>query len=90
METKFTRKLNDLESAFSNFRDALTLDPRIARITVTSSVENIIWNNQHIATIIRRNFMHEITSFISPTVSISNLDLSPIRGTVFPVFIPKA
>ncbi len=27
METKFTRKLNDLEAAVSNFRGALTLQP---------------------------------------------------------------
>lgn len=27
METKFTRKLNDLEAALVNFRDALTLEP---------------------------------------------------------------
>lgn len=27
METKFTRKLNDLEAALANFRDALTLEP---------------------------------------------------------------
>lgn len=29
METKFTRKLNDLEAALSNFRDALTLQPSL-------------------------------------------------------------
>jgi nucleotidyltransferase substrate binding protein (TIGR01987 family) len=27
METKFTRKLNDLEAALSSFRDALTIEP---------------------------------------------------------------
>jgi hypothetical protein len=29
METKLTRKMNDLEAALSNFRDALTLDPTL-------------------------------------------------------------
>lgn len=29
METKFTRKLIDLDAALSNFRDALTLDPSL-------------------------------------------------------------
>jgi len=31
-----------------------------------SSVEHITWNDQHIATIIRRDFMPETTTFISP------------------------
>ncbi len=40
METKFTRKLNDLESALSNFRDALTLDPLLFPELVADNIKS--------------------------------------------------
>ena len=40
METKFTRKLNDLEAALSNFRDALTLDPTLFTELVGDNIKS--------------------------------------------------
>ena len=40
METKFTRKLKDLESALSNFRDALTLEPALFPELVADSIKS--------------------------------------------------
>ena len=40
METKFTRKLNDLEAALANFRDALTLDPAIFPVLVADNIKS--------------------------------------------------
>jgi nucleotidyltransferase substrate binding protein (TIGR01987 family) len=40
METKFTRKLSDLEAALSNFRDALTLDPTLFTELVADTVKS--------------------------------------------------
>jgi nucleotidyltransferase substrate binding protein (TIGR01987 family) len=40
METKFTRKLNDLESALSNFRNALTLEPALFPELVADSIKS--------------------------------------------------
>lgn len=34
--------------------------------TVQPPIDHITWNNQHIATIIRRDYMPETTTFISP------------------------
>lgn len=33
---------------------------------ITESIHHVTWNDQHIATIIRRDFMPETTTFISP------------------------
>jgi len=40
METKFTRKLNDLETALSNFRDALTLELTLFPELVADSIKS--------------------------------------------------
>jgi len=40
METKFTRKLNDLESALSNFRNALTLEPALFTELVADNIKS--------------------------------------------------
>jgi nucleotidyltransferase substrate binding protein (TIGR01987 family) len=40
METKFTRKLNDLEAALSNFRDALTLEPALFPDLVADNIKS--------------------------------------------------
>lgn len=40
METKFTRKLNDLEAALSNFRDALTLQPSLFPELVADNIKS--------------------------------------------------
>jgi nucleotidyltransferase substrate binding protein (TIGR01987 family) len=40
METKFTRKLNNLEYALSNFRDALTLEPVLFPALVADNIKS--------------------------------------------------
>ncbi|MBK5275029.1 MAG: nucleotidyltransferase substrate binding protein [Desulfuromonadales bacterium] len=40
METKFTRKLNDLEAALSNFREALTLEPSLFPELVADNIKS--------------------------------------------------
>jgi nucleotidyltransferase substrate binding protein (TIGR01987 family) len=40
METKFSRKLSDLEAALANFRDALTLDPSLFPELVADSIKS--------------------------------------------------
>jgi nucleotidyltransferase substrate binding protein (TIGR01987 family) len=40
METKYTRKLNDLEAALSNFRDALTLEPALFPELVADNIKS--------------------------------------------------
>ena len=40
METKISRKLNDLEAALSNFRDALTLEPALFPELVADTVKS--------------------------------------------------
>lgn len=40
METKFTRKLKDLEAALSNFRDALTLEPALFPELVADNIKS--------------------------------------------------
>ena len=40
METKFTHKLNDLEAALSNFRDALTLEPSLFPELVADNIKS--------------------------------------------------
>ncbi len=40
METKFTRKLNDLEAALANFRDALTLEPAMFSELVADNIKS--------------------------------------------------
>lgn len=40
METKFTRKLKDLEAALSNFSDALTLEPALFPELVADSIKS--------------------------------------------------
>jgi len=40
METKLARKLNDLESAVSNFRDALTLEPTLFPVLVADNIKS--------------------------------------------------
>ena len=40
METKFTRKLNDLDAALSNFRDALTLEPALFDEQVADNIKS--------------------------------------------------
>jgi len=40
METKFTRKLSDLEAALSNFSDALTLEPALFPELVADSIKS--------------------------------------------------
>jgi nucleotidyltransferase substrate binding protein (TIGR01987 family) len=40
METKLARKLNDLESALSNFRDALTLEPKLFPELVADNIKS--------------------------------------------------
>lgn len=40
METKFIRKLKDLESALSNFRDALTLEPALFPDLVADNIKS--------------------------------------------------
>lgn len=40
METKFTRKLSDLEAALSNFRDALTLQPSLFPELVADNIKS--------------------------------------------------
>lgn len=40
METKFTRKLNDLEAALSNLRDALTLEPSLFPELVADNIKS--------------------------------------------------
>ena len=40
METKFTRKLIDLEAALANFRDALTLDPALFPELVADNIKS--------------------------------------------------
>jgi len=40
METKLARKLNDLESALSNFRDALTLEPTLFPELVADNIKS--------------------------------------------------
>jgi nucleotidyltransferase substrate binding protein (TIGR01987 family) len=40
METKSARKLNDLEAAVSNFRDALTLEPALFPVLVADTVKS--------------------------------------------------
>jgi hypothetical protein len=40
METKFTRKLNDLEAALSNFHDALTLEPSLFPELVADNIKS--------------------------------------------------
>ena len=40
METKFTRKLNDLEAALANFRDALTLEPALFPELVADNIKS--------------------------------------------------
>ena len=39
METKFTRKLNDLEAALSNFREALTIEPSLFPELVADNIK---------------------------------------------------
>ena len=40
METKFTRKLKDLEAALANFRDALTLEPSLFPELVADNIKS--------------------------------------------------
>ncbi len=40
METKFVRKLNDLDAALSNFRDALTLEPALLPDLVADTIKS--------------------------------------------------
>lgn len=40
METKFARKLNDLEAAVSNFRDSLTLEPALFPELVADNIKS--------------------------------------------------
>ena len=40
METKFTRKLKDLETALANFRDALTLEPSLFPELVADNIKS--------------------------------------------------
>lgn len=40
METKFTRKLNDMEAALANFRDALTLEPTLFPDLVADNIKS--------------------------------------------------
>jgi nucleotidyltransferase substrate binding protein (TIGR01987 family) len=40
METKFTRKLNDLDAALSNFHDALTLEPSLFPELVADNIKS--------------------------------------------------
>lgn len=40
METKFTRKLKDLEAALTNFRDALTLEPALFPELVADNIKS--------------------------------------------------
>jgi nucleotidyltransferase substrate binding protein (TIGR01987 family) len=40
METKFTRKLSDLQAALSNFRDALTLEPALFPDLVADNIKS--------------------------------------------------
>ena len=40
METKLTRKLNDLNAALSNFRDALTLEPALFPELVADTIKS--------------------------------------------------
>ena len=40
METKLKRKLNDLEAALSNFRDALTLEPALFPALVADNIKS--------------------------------------------------
>ncbi len=40
METKFTRKLNDLEAALANFRDSLTLEPALFPDLVADNIKS--------------------------------------------------
>ena len=40
METKFTRKLNDLEAALANFRDSLTLEPTLFPDLVADNIKS--------------------------------------------------
>jgi nucleotidyltransferase substrate binding protein (TIGR01987 family) len=40
METKFTRKLNELEGALSNFRDAMTLEPALFPGLVADTIKS--------------------------------------------------
>lgn len=40
METKFTRKLSDLEATLSNFRDALTLQPSLFPELVADNIKS--------------------------------------------------
>jgi nucleotidyltransferase substrate binding protein (TIGR01987 family) len=40
METKFTRKLNDLEAALSNYREALTLEPVLFPELVADNIKS--------------------------------------------------
>jgi nucleotidyltransferase substrate binding protein (TIGR01987 family) len=40
METKFTRKLNDLEAALSNLHDALTLEPSLFPELVADNIKS--------------------------------------------------
>jgi nucleotidyltransferase substrate binding protein (TIGR01987 family) len=40
METKFTRKLKDLEAAVSNFRDSLTLEPALFPELVADNIKS--------------------------------------------------
>lgn len=40
METKVTRKLNDLKAALSNFRDALTLEPALFPLLVADNIKS--------------------------------------------------
>ena len=40
METKFTRKLNDLDAAWSNFRDSLTLEPALFPELVADNIKS--------------------------------------------------
>lgn len=40
METKFTRKLKDLEAALTNFRDALTLEPALFPELIADNIKS--------------------------------------------------
>ena len=40
METKFMRKLNDLETALINFRDTLALEPALFPDLVTDNIKS--------------------------------------------------
>lgn len=40
METKFTRKLNDLDAAWSNLRDSLTLEPALFPELVADNIKS--------------------------------------------------